>query len=1024
MEFYKKLNLYTGWIIFVIASTVYILTTEPTTSFWDCGEYIATACKLEVGHPPGAPLFQMVGRFFSLFAFGNTAMVAQMINIMSALSGGFTMMFLFWIITSFGRKAIPSKEGMSKANVYAIIGAGIVGSLAFTFTDSFWFSAVEGEVYAMSALFTAIVVWAILRWEQKANEKHANRWLILIAFLIGLSIGVHLLNLLAIPAITMIYYFKKYKPTPKHTFLVFVLSLVILAVIMYIIIPWIVKLAGNFELFFVNILGLPFSTGTIIYFILLIGAIVWGINYTHRKRKVVANTILLGLTFILIGYSSFFMLVIRSNANPPINENSPTNAISLLRYLNREQYGEWPLLYGRYFNAPVVDYTDKSPIYEKDEEKGKYVVIDERNNNGRVYDPRFTTLFPRMWSDQQSHHARYYKRWSKMEGEPIKVEQGDGATKTIYKPTFMENLRFFLAYQVDHMYIRYFFWNFVGRQNDKQGHGGPVNGNWLSGIKFIDEARLGPQEDLPPSMQNKARNKFYFLPLILGIIGLTYHWKRNKKDALVVTLLFIMTGLAIVVYLNQYAPQPRERDYAYAASFMAFCIWIGIGVLQVYQWLRKTGKPVLSAILATLVSLLLVPVLMGAEGWDDHDRSERYTAKAIATNYLNSCAPNAIIFCNGDNDTFPLWYAQEVEGIRTDVRVVNLSLFISPWYIHQMKRQVYKSEPLPISLVYEDFHSGKMEYTFLIERGEGKEYYNLKRLFDLLNNNPEKLTLQMQDGEYKYFPTKHFRLPVDSARVIENGTVLPKYAGQITPVEWKIPGNGVTKNKLMMLDILAHNDWERPIYYAVTIGSSSYINLENYFELHGFAYRLVPVKGKSNDGYTGRVNTTTMYDNVMNKFKWGNMNDPDVYLDETNRRMIRNMRSNFGRLASALVDEGKLDSALRVCDTCIHAMPNESIPYDYFVLPIAETYYNAGAPEKGKEAAKILVDNYEKELAYYFSFGPEYKGNEEIDISRQQGLAIMRGISQVTRKNGHKKLADRADKLFSKYYRNYIDSMQ
>ncbi|MEI7983314.1 MAG: DUF2723 domain-containing protein, partial [Bacteroidota bacterium] len=647
MNSYKKINNILGWAVFVIASTVYILTSEPTMSFWDCGEYISTAYKLEVGHPPGAPLFQMIGRFFSLFAFGDLTLVARMVNTMSALASGFTILFLFWTITLIAKKIALKTGAITREKTFIIMAAGLAGSLAYTFTDSFWFSAVEGEVYAMSSFFTAIVVWAIFKWEEHADEKHAYRWLILIAYLMGLSIGVHLLNLLAIPAITFVYYFKKYpKPDWKGIVGTAVISFVLLAVVMYLIIPWIIKLAGLFELFFVNSLSLPFNSGTIIYFLLLIGFIIWGLHFTGRRGKPAWNAVILAFTFIVVGYSSFLMLVIRSNADTPIDENNPENAMYLLTYLNREQYGDWPLLKGQYYNAPVIDRTDGNPVYIKDSKAGKYVISDNREKVNPVYDPRFTTIFPRMWDQSEPRFASEYIRWGKVKGVPVNVQYGE-RSETRNVPTFSENLTFFWNYQFVHMYYRYFMWNFAGKQNDIQGMGNKIDGNWKSGIGFIDKMRLGPQV-LPETRKNKADNNFYFLPLILGLIGVWFTLRKDNQSAWVIFLLFFMTGIAIVLYLNSHSPQPRERDYAFAGSFYAFAIWIGLAIPQLVEWLQKRLGMRPAQVIA-LTTGIFVAGLMAAQGWDDHDRSNRYTALAIAENYLNSCAPDAILFTNGDN---------------------------------------------------------------------------------------------------------------------------------------------------------------------------------------------------------------------------------------------------------------------------------------------------------------------------------------------------------------------------------------
>ncbi len=743
---YKKLNNIIGWVVFAIATFVYIATAERTTSFWDCGEYIATAYKLQVGHPPGAPLFQMIGRFFSLFAFGDLTKVAFMVNIMSALCSSFTILFLFWSITYLAKKLIVKLYGEINNNgIISIMAAGVVGALAYTFSDSFWFSAVEGEVYAMSSFFTALVFWIMLKWDANADQPNNLKWIILIAYFIGLSVGVHMLNLLAIPAITYIYYFKRYHVTWKGIIFTGFLSIGILAVVMFIVIPGAIALAGGFERLFINSFGLPFNTGTVLYFLTLIVLIVLGLRYSHRKGKVLLNTIIISLTVILIGYSSFIMLVIRSNANTPIDENNPENAISLLAYLNREQYGDWPIFSGYYYNAPVVAYEDGKPTYGKkylvfdgqrqvnsfftrkearafvensDRDlsiKGRYVVINDKKGIEPVYDERFKAVFPRMWSSQRSAHPSAYKQWAhKNKGEPIRIMKNDGEEGIVYRPTAGENLSFFMKYQVAHMYFRYFMWNFSGRQNDVQGHGNLKDGNWITGINFIDEAVAGPQNTITSDMAaNKARNKFYMLPFILGLVGFLFHLSHNYKDNLVVLVLFIMTGLAIVVYLNQYPYQPRERDYAYAASFMAFSIWIGLGVIALIHAIQKSIKNKLIPFMVGGACLILVPGIMAAEGWDDHDRSKKKLALEVAKNYLNSCKKNSIVFTNGDNDTFPLWYAQEVEGVRTDVKIVNLSLFNTDWYVDQMSRKTYEAEGIPISMTKEQYVQGTRDMIFM-----------------------------------------------------------------------------------------------------------------------------------------------------------------------------------------------------------------------------------------------------------------------------------------------------------------------
>ncbi len=1020
MKNYSKINTILGWFVFLVASTVFILTSEPTMSLWDCGEYIATAFKLEVGHPPGAPLFQLIGRFFSLFAFGDVKHVARMVNTMSALCSGLTIMFLFWTITMIAKKiALKNRNEMTTGTIYAIMGAGLVGSLAYTFTDSFWFSAVEGEVYAMSSFFTAVVFWAIFKWEEHADEKHGYRWLILIAYLMGLSIGVHLLNLLAIPAITFVYYFKKYpNPDRKGILLTLVISIALLAVVMYVIIPWIIKLAGLFELFFINFIGLPFNSGTIIYFVLLIGLVIWGLIYTEKQGKTILNTILIAFTFIVIGYTSFLMLVVRSNAKTPINENNPANAMGLLAYLGREQYGDWPLLSGPYYNAPMVDRKDGTPVYTKDEKAGKYVITDKREKTIPVYDPRFTTLFPRMWEDKDPKHVEPYKKWGKVKGIPITVQSGD-QQETRYKPTFGENLRFFWNYQVIHMYFRYFMWNFAGKQNDNQGMGDKLNGNWKSGIPFIDKWRLGEQ-NLPEARKNKGDNSFYFLPLILGLIGLIYNIRKDKKSTLVIVLLFVMTGLAIVLYLNQYSPQPRERDYAYAGSCYAFAIWIGLGVMALAEGLGKKVDEKISAILVTLFTLILVPGIMGQQGWDDHDRSGRYTSLASAIDYLNSCAPDAILFTNGDNDTFPLWYAQEVEGIRTDVRVVNLSLLNMDWYIDQAKRKAYNSDPVPFSLTRDKYIQGNHDVTYIIENEKLKNYFvDLHDLFNVINKDESKLKFNTgQIGTVDFFPTKKFMVTYDPKQIKENKLIPEKYFSRLDTLRWEMNRQVIEKNNLMILDLLATNHWKRPVYFAMTMGPESYIGLDKYFHLEGVAFRLLPVVAKSQDGQPGEINTDIMYDNMMNKFQYGNMQDPKVYMDENNLRLSMNLRNAFGRLSNCLILEGKKDSARRVLDRCMEMMPENSIPMNFFVIPIAEGYYKIGETKKGDQIAERVYTLINDDLSYLFSFPDEDLKNSDLEL--QQAIMTMQRLSVVTKDNNRESLAQKSEASLEKYYQLYM----
>ncbi|MCK5171668.1 MAG: DUF2723 domain-containing protein, partial [Bacteroidales bacterium] len=761
MEKFKIVNRVTGWIVFLIAATVYLLTIEPTTSFWDCGEFIATAFKLEVGHPPGAPLFMILARVFSLFA-GDVTNVAMMVNAMSGLASAFTILFLFWSITHLAKKMFPNNEELTQGQLIAVIGSGLVGALTYAFSDTFWFSAVEGEVYALSSLFTAVVFWAILKWENIADEKYSNRWLILIAYLMGLSIGVHLLNLLAIPAIVFVYYYKKYPVTRKGVIKALIASVVILGSIMYIIIPGVVKIATWFELMFVNGFGLPFKSGVLFYVILIIGFVVWALYYTNKKKKVLLNTIVLAFTVIMIGYSSFSMIVIRSLADPPMDENNPETIFNLLHYLNREQYGNRPLFKGQYYNAPITNSEEPYTYRQKD---GKYIKSYSLNAKYE-YDERFTTIFPRMYSQSNPDHITEYKKWADIKGKKVTVTGYNGESEIKYVPSFGENLKFFFTYQLGHMYWRYFMWNFSGKQNDTQGHGELLNGNWITGINFIDSKLIGPQENLPDHMKNqKSRNTYFMLPFLLGLVGFFFHLRRHFNDFIVVLLLFVLTGIAIVVYLNQYPLQPRERDYAYAGSFYAFSIWIGLGVLGIYNFFHKKLPAIISAGLATTICLVAVPVVIASETWDDHDRSNRYIARDFASNYLNSCAPNAILFTHGDNDTFPLWYAQEVENIRTDVRVVNLSLLNTHWYIDQMKRKAYDSEPVPFGMTHEEYLNGVRDVVYINDRIN--DYVMVDQAIDFVISDDPRTKLQVGQNDWvDYLPTNKFIVPVDSALVI------------------------------------------------------------------------------------------------------------------------------------------------------------------------------------------------------------------------------------------------------------------
>lgn len=1124
MKNFRIHNLITGWSVFLVAAVTYILTMEPTSSFWDCGEFIATAYKLEVGHPPGAPFFMILGRFFTLFAFGNPMNVAMTMNLLSALASAFTILFLFWSITHLARKFYGNHTAYDTKELITIMGAGLVGALAYTFSDTFWFSAVEAEVYALSSLFTAFVFWAMLKWENIADEPHSNRWLILIALLMGISIGTHLLNLLAIPALVFIYYFRKYTFSVKGFLAALGVSVLILGAVLEVIIAGVPFFASRFELLFVNGLSLPFFSGVIVYLVLLFALIIFAIYYTYYKRRVIWNTIFLMFFVMMVGYSTYAVIVIRSVANTPLDESNPETIFFLSSYLNREQYGDRPLFHGAYFNARPESVQKGKPTYYRSDDGYEEVEKDRKYE----YNPRFEGFLPRMWSSQD-RHAEEYMYWGKLSesklynvrtdanGQPITGRMGEirfdrNAPKA--RPSFGENLRFFFRYQVGHMYLRYFMWNYAGRQNDLQGHGELHKGNWLSGIKFIDEARLGPQDNLPESIaNNKAYNRYYMLPLLFGLIGMIFHFRRNRKDAWVVALLFIMTGLAVVVYLNQYPLQPRERDYAYAGSFYAFAIWIGLGTVGIIEYLRKKADRLAVPAVVVVLSLLAVPTLMAVENWDDHDRSDRYTTRAFARNYLNSLEQNGIIYTNGDNDTFPLWYVQEVEGYRTDVRVVNLSYLTADWYIEQMMHQFYDSDVLPLSLTKEQYRQGKRDFAYLVEtsttlirqkyqaneekyRDEVMQLYNTS--LALVNNSllPERFTrdydafsqleenmdpfrlysylrtfsnddvanriridtealqeilgqletvIRAIDSDYvplkdaiaflgsdderfrddRYFlPAKRFILPVDTAAYSDDFKTDVVKEFMVDEVRFALSDEVIYKNTIAKLDMIANNNWERPIYFSNTISSDNFLNLEQAFVQEGLAYRLAPIN-VSKQGMTGVVDTERMYRVMVEEFDWGGLNDPGVFMDENNVRMTIKYRYAYATLARAFSEEGNDEKAIEVLDYCMEHMPHELIPFNFSIVPLIQSYYNAGAVEKAVAISDKLEEVTVKELDYYTAvLGAKPRKAPKMrdeflqmirDLNTLSSIAMGFGETEVS-----KRLQDQVQAyvpVFEKYYR-------
>ena len=1055
---YKLINNVLGWVVFLIASTVYLMTMEPTASFWDCGEFISSAYKLEVGHPPGAPFFMLTANLFTQFA-SDPSKVAVMVNTMSALFSGLTILFLFWSITHLARKIIVEDDKMMcLGQMITIMGCGLVGSLAYTFSDTFWFSAVEGEVYAYSSLFTALVFWLILKWEEAADRPHADRWIVLIAYLMGLSIGVHLLNLLCIPAIVLVYYYKKFpNPTMKGTLIALLVSFAIVGLMMYGVVQGLVEVCGYFELLFVNTFGMPYNSGVYAFVIILAASLIWAIwetmqdeihpvrmkisfilsivllgipfigsgyviaviltaaltAYLFMSKKVnikMLNTILVCLMVIVVGYSSYALTLIRATADTPMNQNAPQDIFTLRTYLAREQYGKTPLIYGQTYVSEVKRENQGGtcvPVSKEGEPTWSRVIKKDKNEKDHYYISRYDTeyeyvdelsmLFPRMYSSDGRHVAAY-KEWAQVKGTPVKFNRC-GEMVTVMKPTFAENLRYFFAYQLNFMYWRYFMWNFSGRQNDIQGHGEVSNGNWITGIPFIDEALVGPQEDMPfDIVNNKGHNVYYMLPLLLGILGLlfqAYAGKKGIQGFWITFFLFFMTGIAIVLYLNQTPYQPRERDYAYAGSFYAFCIWIGFGVAALAKGLQKYGKlsPVIAGSVATVLCLL-VPIQMGAQNWGDHDRSNRYVCRDFGANYLESCEPNAVIFTNGDNDTFPLWYAQEVEGIRTDVRVCNTSYLQTDWYINQMKKQAYESDPLPISWQPEDYVQGTRDAAYVFPMTD--KSIDLKTALDFVrSNDPKFKKIPGINQELDYIPAQTLTMGVDSAAVMAAGVIdtanLP-YLQKEMKIDLK--GKDVLgKQELIILDMLQTNDWNRPIYYAITVSPDQFVKLDPYFQQTGMAYQIVPMETQ---GTVRSINTEKMYDNVMNKFKWGGVNTPGVYLDETVMRMCKSYRiALFSKLAAALVAEGKNEKALDVLDKAMEVLPPENVPLDYSALSLGELYYELGQKEKAEMVYKGIADNALRSINWYFRLRPGQLSSVESDLGHN--LAVLQEVLRVSK---------------------------
>ncbi|MGY2131486.1 glycosyltransferase family 117 protein [Hymenobacter sp. HD11105] len=989
---YKSLNNLVGWLVFAIATLTYLITLEPTASYWDCGEFIACSYKLLVPHPPGAPTFLLLGRIFSLFSFGDVTKVAVLVNALSALSSSFTVLFLFWTITMLAKKlvlhrALPNLEPNSEptfGQTLLILGAGVVGALAFAFSDSFWFNAVEGEVYAMSSLCTAVVVWIMLKWENRAHQADSDKWLILIAYIIGLSIGVHLLNLLALPALGFIYYYRRTtNPTLLGGILTLTISMIIVGSILAGIIPGLPTIAGGFEVFFVNSVGLPFNWGVIIFVLLLLGFIYAGFRYSFRTGSKLVNTGMLVFVFILIGYSSYLIVPIRSGFNPTIDENKPDDVLSFVSYLKREQYGDRPLLYGPQFSAQPIDQTEGAPRYVR--EGDKYVIAERRLET--IYRAEDKMLLPRLYSPQPDH-IRYYQKW-------VDVQKD-------VKPTMGQNLAFLFRYQMGHMYWRYFLWNFVGRESDVQ----------QAGVVWPTSA---PASELPVRIGNsKAHNNFLAIPLILGLIGLFFHAQRDGRNAFIVGLLFLFTGLAIVLYLNQPPIEPRERDYTFTGSTYAFAIWIGLGVIGLAELLRNILKADTVRAGVALAIGLLAPGIMAAQGWDDHDRSDRYSSVDSAKNLLNSLAPNAILFTNGDNDTFPLWYAQEVEGIRTDVRVAVLSYLNTDWYIEQMRRRAYKSQPLPISMKPQNYVQGTNDYLPYVEN-PAVQQVNLKEFIELVDENSQLLQVQTQSGRSLLsFPTKKFFLPIDTAAVMRSGIIPAERRKQlVSTMEWSMGGGAIEKKNLVILDMLASNNWQRPIYFSSTVVPSDMMNLQPYFQLEGMAYRILPARDPDYDprGNEGYVAKDLMFENMMKKFAFRNLDNPNVYYDENSLRFPANYREKFSRLTQAYLEAGDKVKAKQVLDKAFSSMPDKSIPYDYYTPQFVGPLVALGERKKATDILDTMTNRSQQALAYY-----SRNNSSLFEMEIQTNLLTLQSVYQAAEQIGDQARASKAVELLNQYY--------
>lgn len=1002
---FSKVNNLVGWITGLIATTVYLITMEPTVSFWDCGEFISCAHKIEVGHSPGAPLFMMIQKLFGLLAGSNVHKVAMMMNAWSAVASGLTILFLFWTITHFARRLTIGREGEPTSNqLMLIMGSGLVGALAYTFSDTFWFSAVEAEVYATSSFFTALVFWAILKWEHVADKPGADKWLVFIAYMMGLSVGIHLLNLLAIPAIAMVYYFRRYEVTRFGTVIAFLIGCALLGFVQFGVLQGLPIIASKLDFLFVNSFGMPFDAGAYVFIALLIAALAWGLVFVKRKGWYLAHTGMLCLIFIIIGFTSYLAPIIRSRANVPIDMTNPDNAINLVSYIQREQFGSQPLLFGPDFDKRPIDYEVKGKRYIRSTKDGKDVYEEVGNKIEPVFDPADKRFFPRIWDYNDPGHINFYRGF-------LGLAQNES-------PTASDNFKYFFQYQIDWMWWRYFMWNYSGRQNDIEGQGDPMNGNWVSGIKIIDKNLRGLGDVNARSAEgyndgyknNPARNELYMLPFILGVLGLIFQFNRNNRDGFTVLVLFFFTGIATAIYLNMPPLQPRERDYAFAGSTYSFAIWIGLGVLMLNQWFQKIVKGNPGSALAVVLSLVAVPALMASEEWDDHDRSKKRLAHATATNVLNSCEPNAILFTFGDNDTYPLWYMQEVEGFRTDVRIINMSLLGIDWYIEQLTNKINDGLPVPMLWKREHYVGDRRNYMRYVKSPQipADKYFNLGEICNFIVSDNPDAKVQMSDGSRENFiPTKNFFLPAMSKEeLVAKKMVSANDTARIsTDIRFTFPKDIAYKDDIATLNIIAAiaaQGWDRPIYFSNGLPGDNYIGMDDYMRLEGVVYRLMPYKIQSLSpnmmGEIGSVNVEKSYDLFVNKYNWGNAERNDVYFDEKNRLMFAAYRINSSRIAMELHAMGKTKEAKAVLDKVKKGISESAYHYDATAYYMAIGYYSIGDKKTGKEIAMRLAKNAADMVSYYQTLKDDGKAAAQSDVTRS--IQITGSLSAVATQNG------------------------